>query len=287
MTDAAPGSPHAFSAVLYATDFTVGDEPAFHHALRIAASARARFEILHADARNVDDVSWSEFPEVRETLVRWGLLGPDSRRSAVATELGIRVKKLLSHGDEPTRAIVRHAAAFRADLIVLATHGRTGLPRWLKGSVAEEAAGQVRAKTLFVPHETRGFVRGKTGEARLERILVPADQTPRPEPALEALAALIELLGAADAECHLLHVGEASGAPSVRPPAALGRAPVLSTRKGGAVDGILGAAEEIEADLIVMSTKGLHGFLDAVRGSTTEQVLRRAPCPLLAVPCHF
>ncbi len=287
MTDAAPGSPGAFSAVLHATDFSGDDEPAFHHALRIATGARARLEILHADARAVDEVSWAEFPEVRETLERWGMLEPGSRKSAVATALGIRVKKLLSRGGDPAEAITRHAANFRADLIVLATRGRTGLPRWLKGSIAEEAAGQVRAKTLFVPHEAHGFVRGETGEARLERILVPVDHSPRPEPALEATAALIDLLGAEDAECHLLHVGEASGAPSVRPPGGLGRAPVLSTRRGGAVEGLLGAAEEIDADLSVMSTQGRHGFLEAVRGSTTEQVLRRAPCPLLAVPCHF
>jgi nucleotide-binding universal stress UspA family protein len=33
-----------------------------------------------------------------------------------------------------------------------------------------------------------------------------------------------------------------------------------------------------------MATQGHHGVLDALRGSVTERVLRRAPCPLLAVP---
>jgi nucleotide-binding universal stress UspA family protein len=37
------------------------------------------------------------------------------------------------------------------------------------------------------------------------------------------------------------------------------------------------------ADLIAMTTAGRHGFLDALRGSTTEQVLEHAPCPVLAV----
>ena len=44
------------------------------------------------------------------------------------------------------------------------------------------------------------------------------------------------------------------------------------------------AADEIKADLIVMPTAGRAGVFDALRGSTTERVLRRAPCPLLAVP---
>ena len=51
-----------------------------------------------------------------------------------------------------------------------------------------------------------------------------------------------------------------------------------------AVETILAAADEIGADLIVMGTQGSQGFLDALRGSTTEQVLRRSLSPLLAVP---
>ena len=52
----------------------------------------------------------------------------------------------------------------------------------------------------------------------------------------------------------------------------------------GVVEQIVGTAEEISADLIVMGTAGAKGILGALRGSVTEQVLRRAPCCLLAVP---
>ena len=38
------------------------------------------------------------------------------------------------------------------------------------------------------------------------------------------------------------------------------------------------------SDLIGMPTMGHHGFLDALRGNTTERLLRQAPCPVLAVP---
>jgi len=44
------------------------------------------------------------------------------------------------------------------------------------------------------------------------------------------------------------------------------------------------AAADWPPDMIGMATAGHHGFLDALRGSTTERVLRRSPCPLLAVP---
>jgi nucleotide-binding universal stress UspA family protein len=57
-----------------------------------------------------------------------------------------------------------------------------------------------------------------------------------------------------------------------------------SSRSGDVVEEILAAAAECQADLIVMATAGHQGFLDALRGSTTERVLRHAPCPVLAVP---
>jgi nucleotide-binding universal stress UspA family protein len=56
------------------------------------------------------------------------------------------------------------------------------------------------------------------------------------------------------------------------------------TEIGDVIDVILEAALNTEADLIVMSTDGRHGFLDALRGSHSERVLRGSPCPLLAIP---
>ena len=50
------------------------------------------------------------------------------------------------------------------------------------------------------------------------------------------------------------------------------------------MDTILTVARERAADLIVMTTAGRHGFLDALRGSTTERVLRGGAIPLLAIP---
>ena len=55
---------------------------------------------------------------------------------------------------------------------------------------------------------------------------------------------------------------------------------------GDVVDQILNTSEDHDADLIVMPTQGRDGFLDALRGSTTEQVLRAARCPVLAVPAQ-
>ncbi len=58
------------------------------------------------------------------------------------------------------------------------------------------------------------------------------------------------------------------------------------TKQGDVIDGICETAQETEADLIVMVTDGRHGFLDALRGSHSERVLRRSPCPLLVIPAR-
>jgi nucleotide-binding universal stress UspA family protein len=52
---------------------------------------------------------------------------------------------------------------------------------------------------------------------------------------------------------------------------------------GPVVETILRVSREQGMDMIVMPTAGRQGFLDALRGTTTEQVLRQAPCPLLTV----
>ena len=57
-------------------------------------------------------------------------------------------------------------------------------------------------------------------------------------------------------------------------------------RSGDPVEEIVAAANELESDLVVMATAGREGVLDVLRGSVTQQVLRAAPCPLLAVPVN-
>jgi nucleotide-binding universal stress UspA family protein len=55
-------------------------------------------------------------------------------------------------------------------------------------------------------------------------------------------------------------------------------------RSGNVIDAIVQTARDIASHLIVMSTDGLNGFLDALRGSHSERVSQRTPCPLLAIP---
>jgi nucleotide-binding universal stress UspA family protein len=95
---------------------------------------------------------------------------------------------------------------------------------------------------------------------------------------------LAEGLGCRDVRFKLLHVGTEKGMPTLFLPHHPGYQWEERMANGDAVEVILKEAEMWPADLIVFTTQGHMDFLDALRGSTTERVLRGAHCPVLAVP---
>jgi nucleotide-binding universal stress UspA family protein len=268
--------------VFHPTDLSNASELAFAHALRIALAAKATLTIFHVAPEGAK-VPWSEYPGVRALLERWRLVPPGSPPSAVP-KLGIDVEKIAAEGGDPVDASLHYLGGFPAQLVVLATHGRDGLPRWLHRAVAEPLARATRAMSLFVPHGARGFVSQESGDVALARVLVPVDRAPRPSVAVKLAALLPHALGATP-RVELLHVGGEGDAPAVNVPASLEGRSRLVTRAGDAVSEIVAAADEAPAaDLVVMATAGHDGFLDALRGSTTERVLRQLRCALLAIP---
>jgi nucleotide-binding universal stress UspA family protein len=277
------GSEQTIGSVFHPTDFTNASNLAFNHALRIALSNRSQLDILHVGSNGEAEADWFQVPQVRKTLEQWQLLEPGSPRKAVAEKLGIKVRKVDLRSRSPRAAIKAFLEGEPADLIVLATHGREGPPRWLKPSVSEPVARDAKTATLFIPHGARGFVT-HSGEVRLDRVLMPVDQKPDPQPAIEAMALFLRSIDARPSLVETLFVGQSSRMPNVMMPDSLDCAFESSARSGKPVDEIIKLAAEQQVELIVMATEGHDGFLDALRGSTTEQVLRRAPCPVLAIP---
>ena len=276
--------PHA---ILHPSDFSEHSEQAFQHALALALRARSGLTILHvADLKPGSD-DWADFPKVRDTLERWGKLPHGSSANDVAA-LGVHIDKVNIWSMEQTlQPIVQHISRHGNDLIVLATEGRSGLPRWLHPSLAESVARTARIPALFVPAAAHGFVRADNGALHLPRILVPIDFQPPPTTALNAVVQLAHLLeDGQKPEVTLLHIGEERPPASSLPAdeAVLWR---VEQGRGVVVDAILERAEAMKTDLIVMTTHGHQGFMDALRGSVTEQVLHHASCPVLTMPFSF
>jgi len=274
-----------FGSILHPTDLSAGGQAAFAHALRLAVACRSRFAIVHSERLQVDDQPvWESFPAVRTTLTAWGLLPEDAPRSAVFERLGLLVSKAELGRSDPVKGLLDYFRDDQCDLIVLATQAREGLPRWLQGSVAEKLAEASGVATLFMPIGCRTFVDATTGKTDLRDIVLPIDRHPSP---LEAVAMAIDVaaaLDASDAVVHLLHVGRSDAMPDVKEATAQYPHVRRHNADGDVVEAITSLADRLDAGLIVMTTAGRHGILDALRGSTTQRVLRQAGRPLLAVP---
>jgi len=146
---------------------------------------------------------------------------------------------------------------------------------------------------------------------RFEKILCPTDLSHSSRPALRHAAAVAAWY---NAQLTVLHVVPTFDAIQI-PPGALGETvqvvypssrdeviasmqaeveatgsnavnPAVVAEAGDAADLIIDKALAIPADLIVMGTHGRSGFNRFLYGSITEQVLHRAPCPVMAVPPH-
>jgi nucleotide-binding universal stress UspA family protein len=265
-------------SIVHPTDFSHLSAAAFAHALRIAVAAKCRLQALHVAGAEGGDAG---FPHLRRLLVQWGLLEEGDSPAAVFAKLGLLWQNVTLDPQSPVQGILRFLDQNGGDLVVLATHGREGLDRWLQGSVAETVFNRSAIPTLFVPRGARGFVDSIAGDIRLRRVLVPVDRAPEPERAIEVARRFGALIAGREAVLQLLHVG--TTAPKLNGDVVDGLEPI-TIRYGNVVQTILDAAAEYDADLICMATDGRNGILDALRGSTTERVVRQAPCPVLAVP---
>jgi len=123
-----------FAEILFPTDFSTASEAAGRVARTMAVESGARLHVLHA----VPPVTDPTLPS--ETLAK------------VAKQLGadVRVQPALVHG-VAGRSIVDYAREKGIDLIVLGTHGRTGISYAILGSVAEQVLRRAPCLVLMVP----------------------------------------------------------------------------------------------------------------------------------------
>ena len=268
-------------SIFHPSDFSEASEVAFAHALKIALVAGAKLTMLHVEAS--PSAEWQDFPGVRDTLERWGLIPQGSPKSAVG-QLGIEVEKIIRFNNDPVEACLYFLEENPADLIVLAVHQHEGRMRWLEKSVGEPIARGAGQMTLFTPHGVEGFVSRQDSSISLRNILVPVTLKPRPQPSVEAAARLIRNLQLPAGVVTLLHVGPADEMPSMKLPADSDWTWNAIARAGTPADIILQTATELLSDLIVMTTDGPDGFLDGLRGTTSQRVLRKARCPVANLP---
>jgi nucleotide-binding universal stress UspA family protein len=135
----------AIRTILHPTDFSEPSQYALGLACALARDYGARLIVLHV----------AEMPTVASADGVVVPLNPEEVRGAAREQLDrlqvpqaiIRAERRLEQGDAVTE-ILRVAQEVHADLIVLGTHGRTGLGRLLMGSVAEQVLRRAMCPVL-------------------------------------------------------------------------------------------------------------------------------------------
>jgi len=245
--------------------------------------------VLDVDAKLDHDVLTRELDVLKERAIR---LSADS---------GLDVTARLVTGQVDC-AVGCEAEEFHADLIVMATHARSGFARVRLGSVADAVVRQAGmpvllvkppegfSETLPIP-EFRTVLIAIDGSSFSEQILEPAAHVAR---LFEADVALVHvevphgertILGMQAgkaaigkmqevSEHYLQHLAATHGHLFEQPRLKA----VVATYPGAA---ILDAARECEAGLIAMATHGRGGLTRLILGSTANEVLVNSPVPVL------
>ena len=268
--------------IFHPTDFSEASSTAFEHALRLAFGFGTGLTIMHVgNARHHED--WSRFPHIRETLVRWNLVDPGMGPEELEPATGLRVAKIEATGSNPVDVLSHYLSDHDVSMVVMATHGRTGMAAMQHPSVARALARKIRKPFLFVREDMPGFVM-PDGTMRLDRVLVPVDSEPDPQMAIDEVARLEHGLKTPVRVLEALHVGDRPLGFSLATPD-LPQVVLNSISREGQPERVIPAvARESHADLIVMVYSGPETLSEKWLGSTTEQVVKAAPCPVLALP---
>jgi nucleotide-binding universal stress UspA family protein len=285
--------------ILVPTDFSEHSALALRHACELARLCGAELRLLTSAYLSPVWVAEraAPIPEEYRQAVRKQAEHDLEVLARTLRELGLRVSSSVS-SDHPVSAIRSLAESWPADLIAMGTHGRTGISHALLGSTAERTVRSAACAVLTV--------RGDAGEPRpIRRILAATDFS---VDANHALVWAVELARRSEARISLVHalagpvaLGEeelplesvraAQWAAEQAAHSRLERLvaqhpevagdPVLEPGKPWRV--ICDASRRLEADLIVLGSRGRSGLGPLLLGSTAERVVRHAPRPVVVL----
>ncbi len=271
-----------FEDIVVPLDGTAFAEHALPVAEVMAHTCRGRLELVSVDPEHVMPAGGATAADGSMTerqayldRVAWSL-----RKGGLEVDYTIR-------GGAVAEGVDRLVRDVRADLVVMSTHGRTGMERMLGGSVAYGLVRRSDVPVLLIRPTDEWGTRG----SKFRRLLVCLDGSESAEAVLPYVRAMAHHFGSAvvllavpeeeaevpKLEYYLGSVAKALGAHGIS----------VSSRVlgSGAPRTIVAAAVDERVDLILMATRGRGslGGKDDV-GSVTERVVQSAPCPVFVVP---
>ncbi|MFA9418041.1 universal stress protein [Natrinema sp. HArc-T2] len=287
-----------FSTMLVPTDGSAGAEATIGHALEFARTYGAAVHALYV-------VDTGAEPTGIAGADREELYAPSERRGREAT---IRITDRAEDADltaareiregVPHQEILAYTDEHDVDLIVMGTHGRTGVDRARLGSTTERVLTLADVPVLSV---RLGDDR-ETAAGPYEQVVIPTDGSDAAERAAETALDVAEKY---DADVHVVYVVDPmpydledapgsivgllkeGGREATKTVATMVRDRGLSVttdiRRGEPAAELLAAVSAVDADLVAMGTRGRTVGTGRLLGSTTARVVRRASIPVLTV----
>lgn len=285
-----------YDRILFPTDGSGGADQALEHVLDIASAHGTTVHLLNVADTTRDSLTRVQ-GEIIDVLEREGedLLDDVAER---ARKRGVETVSTVLQG-EPYRTIVQYADEYDIDLIVMPTHGRSGLQRLLLGSTTERVVRRAEVPVLTIRPDAADAVRypyrgvavpTDGSEGASEALSVGANVATDAEAALYVLSVITyQSLGIdvrSDIQSAML---EESAEEIVEEATAAAERAGVETVDGAVEYGssvheaILEFLEQRDIDLVVVGTHGRTGFDRFLLGSVAEALLRTSPVPVLTV----
>jgi nucleotide-binding universal stress UspA family protein len=296
-----------FARILLATDGSPSSQQACEVAAQIAGGFGSQVTVLSA----IPSISALAAPLEGEYYSKIINKAEDAveKAASVFKKAGVSVseKEVPQGRSSPIETIVEYATEERADLIAMGTRGMGGIKRAVLGSVSSGVAQHASCSTLVVRQSER-----KEGARPVERAVVAIDGS---ENAQRALEAAVDMAKRLKLELRIAHVAfvpgllwsmgmpgslipadkiegdaESSGRQLVSKAVKFATEGGVANPKGEMVtkltspaQGLVELAEQGDADVIVVGTRGMGGFKKMLLGSVANSVLHYAHCSVLVV----
>lgn len=284
-----------FKSIVVPLDGSAHARKALPYAEYLARAARGRVLLVRAAD------TWGLTPKQRaekDLAIRRRARAELSGLALSLTAGGVPTEWQVDSGEAAT-VVTAAAAAHQADLIVMSTHGRSGLGRWAYGSVAERILRAGLWPSLLVPPRCADC----WSSTEANNVLVPLDGSTLAEDALGPARALAQVLG------RRLTLAQVIEPPSVTMPSARAYSPapnyeerlvearlyldavahrlqddgfvVETAAEVGYAAATLSRMANAHSATIVMATHGWSGITRVVMGSVASGVIQRAGVPVL------
>ncbi len=243
-----------------------------------------------------DEEEFGIIPEQLEKRMTIGRTLCDQAKKDVSSAFGINLESIVCEGD-PSDTLIEIARAKKADLIAIGTHGRSGIKKFLMGSVTSGVIANSTCDVLVVKKADSGW------SGRYSSILLPFDGSGPAIKALEQACRISIMDGSAVTVLYVVPryeemieffrsstiqdslMKEAQKITSLAVDLALEKGVKLKVliEDGDVISKISGTAVREKNDLIIMGSHGWGGVNKAYIGSTTERLIMYADSPILVV----